>query len=78
MTAVSRRAILDAHAIEIFETQGSYLIKASSKCGYRVCFVHGGDGYLLLYPTFGAAERAIHRLRPDVSPRFSNLSQTSF
>ena len=32
----------------------------------RLAVVHGGDGFVMMYPTPGAAERAIKRIRPDL------------
>lgn len=34
--------------------------------GDRLGVVHGGDGFVMLYPSAGAAERAIFRVRSDI------------
>lgn len=78
MTATSKAAIQSAARVEVFAIQGqaniagdplacrSYGVKAWLPDG-RLCLVHGGDGMAMLYPSVGAAERAVLRLRPDVS-----------
>jgi hypothetical protein len=69
MTATSKAAIQAADRVEIFTVEAggsvSYCVKAWS--ADRLCLVHGGDGFAMLYPSIGAADRAVRRLRPDVS-----------
>lgn len=77
MTATSKAAIQASQRVEIVpvESQGftSYFVKAWADG--RLCLVHGGDGFAMLYPSVGAADRAIRRLRSDAPIKV--LSETA-
>ena len=76
MTANSRAALQAADRIEIlaFEHRGQVSYGVKVWAGDRVAFVTGGDGFVMQYPTIGAAERAIKRIRPhEVLPVSANL-----
>jgi hypothetical protein len=45
--------------------------------GGRLGIVHGGDGLVMLYPTAGAAERALLRVRPGISFTLSTMAISS-
>lgn len=69
MTATSKANLQAADRIEIhtFEHRGQLSYGVKIWANDRTAFVCGGDGFVMLYPTIGAAERAIKRVRPDVS-----------
>ncbi len=68
MTATSKAAIQAAERVEIMAVESglsrSYCVKAWADG--RLCLVHGGDGFAMLYPSVGAADRAVRRIRSDV------------
>ena len=74
MTKQSKENLQAAESITIQATYPdprypvAFMVRA--QLGQRVGYVHGGDGFLILYPTVGAAERAIKRVRPDLAPKF--------
>lgn len=72
MTKQSKENLQVAESITIQPTfpVPDYPVAFMVRCqlGQRVGYVHGGDGFLILYPTAGAAERAIKRIRPDLTP----------
>ena len=43
--------------------------------GGRLGIVHGGDGLVMLYPTAGAAERALRRVRPGAPFTISTMAR---
>ena len=63
MTAVSRENVKAATRLEVVEVSGLWAVKVW--VGDRLCLVHGGDGFAMLYPSAGAAERAVRRLNPS-------------
>lgn len=64
MTAVSRENVRGAERIEVFEVRGRWAVKVW--IGERLGLVHGGDGLAMLYPSIGAAERAVRRINGTV------------
>jgi hypothetical protein len=74
MTKQSKENLMVAESIAIQATfpDPRYPVAFMVRCqrGNRIGYVHGGDGFLIMYPTAGAAERAIKRVRPDLAPTF--------
>lgn len=66
MTATSREAVKAATNVELVNMSGLWAVKAWNRD--RLCLVHGGDGFAMLYPSVGAAERAVLRINPRVVP----------
>lgn len=67
MTKVSRANLEAADHVQIlFCDSGGFMVKVGVQG--RVAFVCGSDGFVLVYPQAGAAERAIRRIRPDITP----------
>lgn len=71
MTKQSKENLEAAERAELVNVQGeangggsSWYIKLW--LGGRLGVVHGGDGLAMLYPTAGAAERALLRVRPGL------------
>lgn len=76
MTKQSKENLLVSESVTIQATYPvpNYPVAYMVRCqlGQRVGYVHGGDGFLIMYPTPGAAERAVKRVRPDLAPIFQN------
>ena len=67
MTKTSRENLQAADGVRIeFCDSGGFFVRVS--LGGRVAYVCGSDGFILTYPSPGAAERAIKRIRPDIMP----------
>jgi hypothetical protein len=67
MTKISRENLKGADTVRIeFCDSGGFFVRVSR--GDRVGYIFGADGFILTYPSPGAAERAIKRIRPDVNP----------
>lgn len=65
MTATSRENVRAADRIEVCEVRGLWSVKVW--VGDRLGLVHGGDGLAMLYPSIGAAERAVRRINGTAS-----------
>lgn len=76
MTKISRENLTVADTVTIEATFPVpnypivYMVRL--QLSQRVAYLTGGDGFLIMYPTPGAAERAIKRIRPDITPVFKS------
>jgi hypothetical protein len=69
MTAQSRENLKVADRAEVLKVDApgaGYLVKIwrGERCG----FLTSGDGFVMTYPSVGASERAVTRIRPDLVP----------
>jgi hypothetical protein len=73
MTKLSKENIQAADRAQILVCDsGGYFLKVWAE--QRVAFVHGADGFIMVYPSVSAAERALNRIRPDLRPTIEGLS----
>jgi hypothetical protein len=67
MTKTSRENLTAADQVRIeFAECGGFFVRVAR--GDRVGYICGSDGFILSYPSPGAAERAVKRIRPDITP----------